>query len=143
MTGTVPATLSLTVGGPASFGAFTPGVTQRLPRRHDGQRGQHGGRGGPEASPIRAAPARLANGTFSLAQPLQARARNAANTSTAYNNVGTPAVPLNLLSYARPDVERRRLARVQAGDRSQRPPEDGHLQQDAHLHALDQAAIGA
>ena len=26
--GTVPATLSLTLGAPASFGAFTPGVTK-------------------------------------------------------------------------------------------------------------------
>ena len=38
----------------------------------------------------------------SLAQPLQARARTTANTGTAYNNVGSPAVPLNLLSYAGP-----------------------------------------
>ncbi len=40
----------------------------------------------------------LVNGTFILPQPLQARARNAANTGTAYNNVGSSASPLNLLT---------------------------------------------
>ncbi len=44
----------------------------------------------------------LVNGTFALPQPLQARARNAANTGTAYNNVGSSASPLNLLTYAGP-----------------------------------------
>ena len=36
--GTVPATLSLTLGGPASFGAFLPGVDSRLHGGDDGQR---------------------------------------------------------------------------------------------------------
>ena len=54
------------------------------------------------ASPIRAAPRGSRTAPSRCAQPLQARARNAANTSTAYNNVGSPAVPLNLLSYPGP-----------------------------------------
>ena len=33
--GTVPATLSLTLGTPASFGAFTPGVAQDYTASHD------------------------------------------------------------------------------------------------------------
>ena len=37
-----------------------------------------------------------------LPQPLQARARNAANTGTAYNNVGSSASPLNLLTWSAP-----------------------------------------
>ena len=37
------------------------------------------------------------NGSFFLPQPLQARARNAANTGTAYNNVGSLAEPADLL----------------------------------------------
>ena len=37
--GTVPATLALTLGTPATFGAFTPGVAQGLHRDHDGERG--------------------------------------------------------------------------------------------------------
>ena len=44
----------------------------------------------------------LVNGTFVLPQPLQARARNAANTGTAYNNVGSSASPLNLLTWSAP-----------------------------------------
>ena len=36
--GTVPATLSLTLGPPASFGAFTPGVDARLHGLDDGER---------------------------------------------------------------------------------------------------------
>ena len=48
----------------------------------------------------------LVNGTFVLPQPLQARARNAANTGTAYNNVGSSASPLNLLHVQRPDLQR-------------------------------------
>ena len=44
----------------------------------------------------------LVNGSFFLPQPLQARARNAANTGTAYNNVGSSASPLNLLTWDGP-----------------------------------------
>ena len=45
----------------------------------------------------------LVNGSFFLPQPLQARARNAANTGTpAYNNVGSSASPLNLLTWNGP-----------------------------------------
>ena len=44
----------------------------------------------------------LVNGTFILPEPLQARARNAANTGTAYNNVGSSASPLNLLTWNAP-----------------------------------------
>ena len=88
VTGTVPATLSLTVGGPASFGAFTPGVTRDYLAVDGGQRGQHGRRGGPErrrSERHRAAGERRVRA--GAAAP--GRARNAANTSTAYNNVGS------------------------------------------------------
>ena len=44
----------------------------------------------------------LVNGTFVLPEPLQARARNAANTGTAFNNVGSSASPLNLLTWNAP-----------------------------------------
>ena len=44
----------------------------------------------------------LVNGAFFLPQPLQARARNATNTGTAYNNVGSSASPLNLLTWSAP-----------------------------------------
>jgi hypothetical protein len=54
------------------------------------------------ADPSSNATGHLVNGAFSLPQPLQARARNAANTGTAYNNVGSSASPLNLLAYDGP-----------------------------------------
>ena len=46
--GSVPATLSLTLGAPASFGAFTPGVTKDYDADHDRQRHLDGGRRGAE-----------------------------------------------------------------------------------------------
>ena len=61
------------------------------------------------ADPSSFATGHLVNGTFSLPQPLQARARNAANTGTAYNNVGSAASPLNLLTWNGP-VSNDRLA---------------------------------
>ncbi len=98
-----PATLSLTIGAPPSFGVFTPGVARTylasttatvsttagsaLLTVHDG---------------TGIAVGHLVNGAFSLPQPLQARARNAANPGTAYNNVGSPASPLDLLLYTGP-----------------------------------------
>ncbi len=51
------------------------------------------------ADPSTNAPGHLVNGTFSLPQPLQARARNATNTGTAFNNVNSL---LNLLTYDGP-----------------------------------------
>ena len=54
------------------------------------------------ADPSATATGHLVNGTFSLPEALQARARNAANTGTAYNNVGSSASPLNLLTYSGP-----------------------------------------
>ena len=36
--GTVPATLSLSLGTPAAFGPFTPGVARDLHGEHDGER---------------------------------------------------------------------------------------------------------
>ena len=46
--GSVPATLSLTLGAPATFGAFTPGVAQGLHGLDDGQRRLHRRRRGPD-----------------------------------------------------------------------------------------------
>ena len=34
----MPATLALTLGAPATFGAFTPGVDKDYTARHDGER---------------------------------------------------------------------------------------------------------
>jgi hypothetical protein len=98
--GTVPATLSLTLGTPASFGAFTPGVTKTYTAQTTGTVTSTAGDATLSvADPSPTATGHLVNGAFSLPQPLQARARNATNTGTAYNNVGSM---LNLLTYDGP-----------------------------------------
>ena len=103
VSGTVPATLSLTLGAPAQFGAMTPGVTRTYLASTSANVISTAGDALLSVSdPSSFATGHLVNGTFSLPQPLQARARNAANTGTAYNNVGSSASPLNLLSYSAP-----------------------------------------
>ena len=52
--GTVPATLALSLGAPASFGAFTPGTTKEYTAAHDRERHLLRGRRGPHG--LRARP---------------------------------------------------------------------------------------
>jgi hypothetical protein len=101
--GTVPATLSLTLGAPASFGAFVAGVTATYTASTTATVISTAGDALLSvADPSSTATGHLVNGTFALPEFLQARARNAANTGTAYNNVGSSASPLNLLTYSGP-----------------------------------------
>ena len=103
VSGNVPATLSLSLGAPAQFGAFTPGVTRTYLASTTANVISTAGDALLSVSdPSSTATGRLVNGAFSLPQPLQARARNAANTGTAYNNVGSSASPLNLLTWNAP-----------------------------------------
>jgi len=105
VSGTVPATLSLTLGAPAQFGAFTPGITKTYLASTTANVVSTAGDAllsvaDPDANA--ASVGHLVNGTFVLPQPLQARARNAANQGTAYNNMGSSASPLNLLTWSAP-----------------------------------------
>ncbi len=101
--GTVPATLSLTLGTPAAFGAFTPGVMRTYEASTSANVISTAGDALLSvADPSSTHTGHLVNGAFFLPQPLQARARNAANTGTAYNNVGSSASPLNLLTWGGP-----------------------------------------
>jgi sugar phosphate isomerase/epimerase len=98
--GTVPATLSLNLGNPVAFGAFTPGVARTyLASTTATVTSTAGDATLSVADTSTTAPGHLVNGAFSLPQPLQARARNAANTGTAFNNVNSL---LNLLTYDGP-----------------------------------------
>ena len=65
--GTVPATLSLTLGANASFGAFVPGVAREYTASTTANVISSAG----DATLSFSDPGRLTNGTFSLAQPLQ------------------------------------------------------------------------
>lgn len=101
VTGSVPATLSLSVGAPASFGAFTPGLTRTYTASTSAN--VISTAGDALLSVIDASgvsPGHLVNGSFALPSPLSARARNAANTGTAFNPVS--GSPLNLLAWAAP-----------------------------------------
>ena len=95
--GTVPATLSLSLGAPASFGAFTPGTARDYFASTTATVISTAGDATLSvADPSGTATGRLVNGPFSLPQPLRARA---ANTGTAYNNVGSS---LTLQTYHAP-----------------------------------------
>jgi hypothetical protein len=101
VSGTVPGTLSLTIGAPASFGAFTPGVTNQYFASTTANvisTAAEAVLSVVDASGTQAG--HLVNGAFSLPAAVEARARNTANTGTAYNNVG--GSPLNLLEYDAP-----------------------------------------
>jgi predicted dienelactone hydrolase len=98
VSGTVPATLSLTLGPPVSFGAFTPGVAQDyLATTSATVISTAGDATLAVADPDTTATGHLVNGAFSLPQALQARA----NTGT-YAPVGGSSSPTALLTYTGP-----------------------------------------
>jgi subtilase-type serine protease len=71
--GTVPPTLSLTLGAPASFGAFVPGVDREYTATTSANVISTAGDATLTVSdPSSNAPGRLVNGAFSLTQPLRA-----------------------------------------------------------------------
>jgi hypothetical protein len=65
--GTVPATLSLTLGAPASFGAFTPGFAQEYTAATTASVISTAG----DAALTVSDPGHLTNGTFALPEPLR------------------------------------------------------------------------
>jgi X-Pro dipeptidyl-peptidase len=67
VSGTVPATLSLSLGAPASFGAFTPGIGKDYAAQTSASVISTAG----DATLSVSDPGHLANGAFSLPQPLQ------------------------------------------------------------------------
>nr|WP_270023494.1 Xaa-Pro dipeptidyl-peptidase [Solirubrobacter phytolaccae] len=69
--GTVPATLSLSLGAPASFGAFTPGVTREYTASTDATVVSTAGDATLSVADTGPSPGYLLNGAFKLAQPLQ------------------------------------------------------------------------
>ena len=95
VSGTVPATLSLTLGTPAALGAFTPGVDRTYDATMTAKVISTAGDATLSvADPDNAAPGRLVNGAFALAEALQARAG-----SSAFAPLGAP---LALRTYTAP-----------------------------------------
>ena len=93
--GSVPATLSLTLGGAAAFPAFTPGVDRSYDATTTANVTSSAGDAALSVHDAGAnATGRLVNGAFSLSEPLQA---SATGTFAALS-----ASPLTLLTYAGP-----------------------------------------
>jgi hypothetical protein len=101
--GTVPPTLSLSLGTAAAFGPFTPGVDQTYDAGATANVISSAGDGLLSVSdPSSVNTGKLVNGTFTLAQPLQARATSGAGTGGAFAPVGGSANPTSLLTYTGP-----------------------------------------
>ncbi|RKQ93219.1 trehalose utilization protein [Solirubrobacter pauli] len=102
-TGTVPATLSLALGTPPSFGAFVPGVATTYTA---GSKATVISTAGDatlsvaDASPT--ATGKLVNGSFSLASPVQVKATSAAGAGAALANVAGTSAPTPVLTYSGP-----------------------------------------
>ena len=101
--GTVPATLSLSLGAPAAFGAFIPGVARTYEAGMTANVISTAGDATLSvADPSSVATGHLVNGSFSLPQALQAKASSASGTGGAFAPVGGAASPTALLAYAGP-----------------------------------------
>ena len=99
--GAVPATLALTLGTPATFGAFTPGLAKDYTATSTATVLSTAGDAALSVSdPSSVAPGHLVNGTFVLPAALQARGLNALNTGTTFGTVSNS--PLPLLTYSAP-----------------------------------------
>ena len=101
--GTVPATLALSLGPAAAFPPFTPGVDQTYNASTTANVISTAGDGRLSVSdPSSTNTGKLMNGTFTLAQALQASATSAAGTGGAFAPVGGSANPTSILTYAGP-----------------------------------------
>ena len=97
--GTVPATLSLTLGNPASFGPFAPGADGTYDASTTANVTSTAGDATLSVTdPSTNATGRLVNGTFALAEPLQAKAGSGAFAPLTT----TAGSPLALLTYTGP-----------------------------------------
>jgi hypothetical protein len=118
--GTVPATLSLTLGAPASFGAFTPGVARDYTASTTANVISTAGDATLTASdPSANAPGRLVNGAFALATPLLV--------------AGSP-LPATVKTYAGPVSN-------DAVTIDFRQSIGANLRQDADVHAVDDEPV--
>ena len=102
--GTVPATLALTLGTPAAFAPFTPGVARTYAASTTANVISTAGDARLSvADPSSTATGHLVNGSFSLPQALTAKASSAAGAgSTAFAPIGSSSDPTTLLTWGGP-----------------------------------------
>ena len=136
---TVPATLALSLGTPATFGAFTPGVAARLQRVVDRERDLDGRRRPAERRrPVRERdrPPRQRRVLAAVGRSRRA-ATSPAGTGSALADVGGSAAPTSLLTYGGPisndPVTLNFRQRINANDALQ----NRGVQQDADVHVVD------
>jgi beta-glucosidase len=99
--GTVPATLALSLGAPATFGAFTPGIDKDYTARTTANVVSTAGDGQLSVSdPSAQAPGHLVNGVYALPSALQAQATSPAGNGSAFAALG--AGPTSILTYDGP-----------------------------------------
>ena len=99
----MPATLSLALGTPAAFGAFTPGATKDYTASTTANVISTAGDATLSvADPSSTATGHLVNGAFSLPQPLQAKAHTATNPGGALGRRRLLGRAANLLTWAAP-----------------------------------------
>ena len=103
VSGTVPATLSLALGAPASFGPFTPGVARTYNASTTANVISTAGDALLSVSdPSPTNTGKLVNSAFTLANPIMASATSAGGTGAAAAAVGGSAAPTSLLAYTGP-----------------------------------------
>jgi X-Pro dipeptidyl-peptidase len=101
VSGSVPATLALTIGSAPSLGTFTPGVDHIYETSTGATVTSTAGDATLSVVDSDTAhPGHLVNGGFVLPSALQAKATKAGTAGTAYNDVS--GNPLNLLSWSAP-----------------------------------------
>jgi hypothetical protein len=101
--GTVPATLSLTLGAPAGFGGFTPGAQRDYFATTAASVTSSAGDALLSVSdPSSTATGHLVNGPFSLPERLQANAVRGTTSNGVYAPVGGSAAPTTLLTWNAP-----------------------------------------
>ena len=137
--GTVPATLSLTLGAaPATFGAFTPGLAKDYTASMAADVITTAGDAALSVSDPGANPGKLVNGAFALPTPLQVNASSPAGTGGALGPVGSTAPDLQRAGQPRPgDGE------LHAAHRRDRPAAHRRLHEDADVHPVHHYPVGA
>ncbi len=102
--GSVPATLSLSMGAPAAFGPFTPGVGKDYTAGTTASVISTAGDGTLSvADPSPTATGHLVNGAFSLPSALQVKAASPSGSGAAsFADVGGSAAPTPVLTYSGP-----------------------------------------
>jgi hypothetical protein len=101
--GSVPATLGLTLGAPAAFGPFTPGVENNYTATTTATVISTAGDATLSvADPSTTNTGKLVNGAFALPSPLTVSAASAGSTAGAGGAVGGSAAPTTLSTWANP-----------------------------------------